>query len=284
MSHKNYRSEKTCLNCGTEVTKKFCPECGQENLETRENFFHLVGHFISDYFHFDSKFFRSLIPLFIKPGFLTKEYWQGRRVHYIHPLRLFFFITIIFMISASVFYKNFGDRFKGAFMESKFAVADTLGKKMTEAQKIQAVKRSNEKDARMKAKLMKGFDDFFKVIKYATFFLLPIYALVFKILYRRRGSYYVDHLVYTVHLQSFAYILLSIVMLLPFVIPDSFKYLGTIILISLFVYIGISLRFLYKQVWWKTVIKSFLAAQLLMMITGVTVVLYAVFDAMIFQS
>src|SRR5436190_13319548 len=112
MSHKKYRSETTCLNCGTEVSKKFCPECGQENLETRENFFHLVGHFVSDYFHFDSKFFRSLAPLFAKPGFLTKEYWQGRRVHYIHPLRLFFFVTIIFMISTTVFYKQFGAEMK----------------------------------------------------------------------------------------------------------------------------------------------------------------------------
>src|SRR3954467_15567727 len=106
MSHKNYRQETNCLNCGAEVTGKFCSNCGQENLETKENFFHLVGHFISDYFHFDSQLFRSLIPLFTKPGFLTQEYWAGRRTRYIHPLRLFFFVTIVFVLSTNAFYKH----------------------------------------------------------------------------------------------------------------------------------------------------------------------------------
>src|SRR5688572_9202177 len=98
MSHKKYREEKNCLNCGAEVSGKFCQNCGQENVEQRDNFLHMVGHFISDYLHFDSKFFRSLVPLIIKPGFLTKEYWEGKRTRYIPPLRLFFFVTILFVL------------------------------------------------------------------------------------------------------------------------------------------------------------------------------------------
>jgi hypothetical protein len=220
MSHKKYRSETTCLNCGTEVTKKFCPECGQENLETRENFFHLVNHFVSDYFHFDSKFFRSLIPLFTRPGFLTKEYWQGRRVHYIHPLRLFFFVTIIFMASTSLFYKNFSSQFKGNIIKETLVPLDTVGQKLSDQQFKELAKENKIDNDRKKTKLEKGFDDFFKIIKYATFFLLPVYALVFKILYRRTRAFYVDHLVYAMHLQSFAYFLLGIVFLLPFIAPQ----------------------------------------------------------------
>src|SRR5688500_15873267 len=105
MSHKKYRAETNCLNCGAEILGKFCHRCGQENIDTHQNFFHLTWHFISDYLHFDSKFFRSVVPLFTRPGFLTKEYWEGRRVPYILPLRLFFFVTIIFMISTGYFYK-----------------------------------------------------------------------------------------------------------------------------------------------------------------------------------
>src|SRR5688500_13544904 len=114
MSHKTYRQQTNCLNCGAEVVGRFCHHCGQENIETRENFFYLVGHFISDYLHFDSKFFRSLVPLFVKPGFLTKEYWEGRRMKYIPPLRLFFFVTIIFMVFTSYFYNRYGDRMKAS--------------------------------------------------------------------------------------------------------------------------------------------------------------------------
>jgi Protein of unknown function (DUF3667) len=286
MSHKKYRTETTCLNCGTEVSGNFCSNCGQENVETHENFFHLAGHFISDYFHFDSKFFRSLIPLFIRPGFLTKEYWHGRRVHYIHPLRLFFFITIIFMISTTAFYRNFGDQMKKEMIkpDKKLAQIDStyitslkdrkLAKELTEA-KI--------KDERMKRKLSKGIDDFFVYIKYMTFFLLPVYALVFRVLYRRRRPFYVDHLVYAMHLQSFAYVLFGFVLLIPFVFPQSFNFLLTSILLVIFMYVGISLHFLYKQPWWKTFLKSVLATFSLFFITIFVMVMYAAFDAMLLQ-
>lgn len=283
MSHKKYRTETTCLNCGTEITKKFCPECGQENLETRENFFHLAGHFISDYFHFDSKFFRSLIPLFTRPGFLTKEYWQGRRVYYIHPLRMFFFITIIFMISTTVFYKQFGDEMKSK-MVNEIIVDDTgqlsgLDEQQKEL-KIKELKAGNER--RMK-KLAAGIDDFFGSVKYMTFFLLPVYALVFKILYRRRRPFYVDHLVYTIHLQSFLYCLFGVVLLLPFVFPAILGILIPIIILSIFIYVGISLQFLHQQTWWKTLLKSVLATFSLFFITTWVMVLYAFFDAIFFK-
>src|ERR1700741_894608 len=112
MSHKNYRKETNCLNCGAVVERRFCPECGQENLEIRENFFHIAFHTIGDFFHFDSKFFRSLIPLFTKPGFLTRQYWEGKRTSYIHPLRLFFFITIVMVIIANAYYHKYEKQIK----------------------------------------------------------------------------------------------------------------------------------------------------------------------------
>jgi hypothetical protein len=112
MSHKKYRAETNCLNCGTEVLGRFCQNCGQENIEAKENFVHMVTHVIGDFFHFDSKFFRSLVPLFTKPGFLTREYWDGRRVRYIHPLRLFFFVTIVMVIIANAYYRKFEQQIK----------------------------------------------------------------------------------------------------------------------------------------------------------------------------
>lgn len=52
--------------------------------------------FLGHYFTFDSKFFHSIVPLVIKPGFLSREYAKGRRVSYILPLRLYIFTTFIF--------------------------------------------------------------------------------------------------------------------------------------------------------------------------------------------
>jgi hypothetical protein len=297
MSHKKYRTETNCLNCGEEVLGKFCQNCGQENIEQRDNFFHMVGHFISDYLHFDSKFFRSLVPLFIKPGFLTKEYWEGRRTRYIPPLRIFFFVTIIFMLVTSYFYNRFGQRLKDSIVHVEQIVTETDSARlatMPDTSKI-FIKRLNKavtaKEAREQIatekrqfdKVQHGFDQVFKNLKYVTFFLLPIYALIFKMLFIRRRSYYIDHLIYAMHLQTFAYILLSIVFFLPFVFTIDFAVLRTISFVSLLVYIGFSLHYLYHQPIWKTVLKSVLATVFLFFITMLTITLTATFDAIFMQ-
>jgi hypothetical protein len=92
------RKEKNCLNCGTEVTDRFCAHCGQENLETKESFGQLVGHFFADITHYDSKFFTTIKDLLFKPGFLTRQYFVGRRTKYLNPLRMYFFISFIFFL------------------------------------------------------------------------------------------------------------------------------------------------------------------------------------------
>ncbi|OKS85972.1 DUF3667 domain-containing protein [Mucilaginibacter polytrichastri] len=95
---KHYRHENDCLNCGTELEGKFCHHCGQENLQIKENFGHLMNHAVSDYFHFDHQFFHTLKPLLFQPGKLTNEYMAGRRVQYLHPIKMYIFISLIFFI------------------------------------------------------------------------------------------------------------------------------------------------------------------------------------------
>jgi predicted amidophosphoribosyltransferase len=46
MSGGSIRKEPICLNCGRDVTERFCTNCGQENIEPRENFRSLLTHFL----------------------------------------------------------------------------------------------------------------------------------------------------------------------------------------------------------------------------------------------
>ena len=95
---KHYRQENDCLNCGTLLEGKYCHNCGQENLELKESFGHMMNHAISDYFHFDHQFFHTLKPLLFKPGFLTNEYMNGRRAQYLHPVKMYIFISIVYFL------------------------------------------------------------------------------------------------------------------------------------------------------------------------------------------
>lgn len=95
---KHYRKEDNCLNCNATLQGKFCHVCGQENLQIKESFGHVMNHAISDYFHFDHQFFNTLKPLLLQPGKLTLEYMAGRRMQYLHPIKMYIFISLIFFL------------------------------------------------------------------------------------------------------------------------------------------------------------------------------------------
>ncbi|MBC9929246.1 DUF3667 domain-containing protein [Chitinophaga qingshengii] len=90
------RRKKDCLNCGNDVPNRFCGYCGQENVVPHETFGHLVKHFVADIFHYDSQFLLTLKYLFTRPGFLSREYREGRRVRYVNPIKLYVFTSFIF--------------------------------------------------------------------------------------------------------------------------------------------------------------------------------------------
>ena len=113
---KHYREENDCLNCGTVLVDKYCHHCGQENLQIKENFGHLMNHAVSDYFHFDHQFFHTLKPLLFQPGKLTNEYMAGKRMQYLHPIKMYIFISLIFFI---LLFKKAGDDKEKAIQHKK---------------------------------------------------------------------------------------------------------------------------------------------------------------------
>jgi len=98
VSHGELRKETNCLNCNAQVDGRYCKNCGQENLEPKQTFWHLVTHFFNDVTHFDGKFFTTLKSLLLKPGFLTEEYVKGRRMKYLDPVRMYLFVSFAFFL------------------------------------------------------------------------------------------------------------------------------------------------------------------------------------------
>ncbi len=106
MSHLPERKEKICLNCGAALHGRFCHYCGQENIEPKDSFWHLVTHFVYDIIHFDGKFFSTIKYLLFKPGFLSHEYLRGRRADYLHPIRMYVFTSAFFFLIFFSFYQK----------------------------------------------------------------------------------------------------------------------------------------------------------------------------------
>lgn len=139
------RKDPTCLNCGTEVTDRFCSHCGQENIETKEPFGHLVSHFFQDITHYDSKFLQTFKYLFTKPGLLTRQYVDGRRMDYVNPIRLYIFTSFVFFLVLSIF--NHPEEKKNNMDEVNTKLEKKMEKFGKKREELQAAIAKGDKDS-----------------------------------------------------------------------------------------------------------------------------------------
>ncbi|MFH1322131.1 MAG: DUF3667 domain-containing protein [Bacteroidota bacterium] len=101
---KKLRKSTYCLNCGKVLTdaNNFCPDCGQQNTATNVTLGILFRDLLDDFLSYDSRLTKSVVPLLLKPGLLTKEYNAGKRIKFFPPLRMYFIISVIFFLIPSV--------------------------------------------------------------------------------------------------------------------------------------------------------------------------------------
>jgi hypothetical protein len=167
MSHGKIRIEKNCLNCGHEVEERFCPHCGQENVETRQPFYYLFTHFFEDFTHYDGQFWGTLKNLLIKPGKLTSTYLEGKRQKFVPPVKLYIFVSFITFFTFALFpmlninladRKDAGNSDKASFFE-KMKTAET--KKILDS--IKAEKNLSKQDSATVKKLNTLLSDSTKI-------------------------------------------------------------------------------------------------------------------------
>lgn len=83
-----------CANCGTPLLGDVCYACGQPVKGLVRHLGSILHDVADTIFNIDSRIFRTLGPLYFRPGYLTNEYFAGRRVRYVTPFRLYFFLSV----------------------------------------------------------------------------------------------------------------------------------------------------------------------------------------------
>lgn len=82
----------------------------------------------------------------------------------------------------------------------------------------------------------------------AMFFLLPLFALLLKILFARSKRFYVEHFIFALHFHSFCFV----VLLLPTLLPSISFNIATIFIL---IYLFVALRKVYRESWPRTIVK-----------------------------
>lgn len=250
-----------CANCHQPVEGRFCAACGQEDRTYLLSVRDLAMDFFGELFNFDSRFFRSMLPLLFRPGLLTLEYIRGRRQLYFPPVKLYVFISLVFFFTATLLTDidiGKGDvLFNGDFEQTDARewnslneneqqdVLDDLARLSEEHNVIlplregiallgpesrgeQAVRPDNGGNIQVSipgaseeftervergARVFKNDPELLlktltEQIPATMFVFLPLIALLLKLLYPLSGRYYVEHLIYTLHLHSAVFVIL----------------------------------------------------------------------------
>jgi hypothetical protein len=95
-------STENCLNCGEVLTGQHCAHCGQRAKVRVLSLGSLLRDLFGDLTEFDSRIWRTLVPLAFRPGLLTAEYLRGRRTHYTPPFRMYLVLSVVFFLATSL--------------------------------------------------------------------------------------------------------------------------------------------------------------------------------------
>ena len=220
----------SCKNCNKPLPGQadFCPACGQSVKVINRPWREVLGELLTELIDFDGRMLVSLRLLLTRPGFLSHEYVNGRRLSYTPPIRMYLVISLVFF-----------------FVLPLILPDSTLN---NPAHRVSVDQYSQ-----------------------AMFVLLPLFALVLKGFYRR--SYYLAHLVFTVHLFSAMFIILAIMLPME-VAADRYiavLLLQVILLIYMLAYFVIALRVNYRESWLKSSLKMLALLGLFLPIMGAAI-------------
>ncbi|MCA3002261.1 MAG: DUF3667 domain-containing protein [Rhodocyclaceae bacterium] len=263
-----------CRNCGFSFepispAPKYCPQCGQDTHLHAPSAWEFIHEFITHYVALEGKLWKTLILLFCLPGELSRRFRDGKKVAYVHPLRLYLTASFIFFLVVKV--AGFGN------IVQLNQLAETKGQQVLASGKTSNVPPDEALKGRAKVEMDcepgarfcqmwqghvkekwegKTVGDVFETIKksvisnlpYAMFFMLPVFATLTFWSYRRRNLAFGEHMVYAMHVHAFAYFALLGKALLP---PK----IGDMLLLVFVIYFFIAMQRYFGGRWWATALR-----------------------------
>jgi hypothetical protein len=239
------RLENRCLNCEALVNGRYCQVCGQENVIHATTFWGMLKHFVFDLLHFDGKFFRTILLLFTKPGFVPLEFIQGKRRMYLEPFKMYIFSsTIMFILLSFLSINNKKDKKQSELIEfnfgskqnievdtlmpanfsnyneyknaiSKIQAADSarLGEEVMVKRFFNYAKSRKIKFSEVSPSINKELKSFFPK---ALFFILPIITWFLQFLFLRKKMLFSEHGIFTLFSFSLVFTVIILYTMLNF--------------------------------------------------------------------
>ncbi|HZF68884.1 MAG TPA: DUF3667 domain-containing protein [Gemmatirosa sp.] len=216
-----------CANCGAAAERAFCPECGQEQHDLHRSLRGVLGELLDAVAGWDGKIPATFRLLLLHPGALTAEFLGGRRTRYLRPLRVFLLASVTLVLALQA---PGGDTGLRVHTTSARASTRTGVKDRTDGGRAAAPPRTfgerveRRIDDRLAEFAALPADRATATLKRAflgrlgttLFVLVPVFALLVKLLWRRAPYYYAEHAVFALHAHAQGMLAIGVAHLLPF--------------------------------------------------------------------
>jgi hypothetical protein len=194
-----------CRNCQAPLTGRWCAACGQKRLEDQDRRFgHLVSQFAHEMLHVEGKLPRSLWTLLLRPGRLTRAWFDGQRARYISPVALFLIINLIYFLAPPMtdFSLTLEDQLH---FQPYSALITPLVEQRLAHRGLDLETYANHYQTQLE-----------RVAKTLIILHLPLMALVLWLAHPRREIYYAEHFVAATHFFTVFLIMTLLLKVLQF--------------------------------------------------------------------
>jgi hypothetical protein len=247
-----------CPNCDAPVHGPYCAQCGQETVHEMPTLREFAHEYLHHYVAAEGKLVPTVRMLLLKPGQLTIEYLQGRRRRYVKPLSLYVTFSFVFFLLLGW----------TTVMTPTPAVVTLDDNRTVPATQVFSTLAASETDPNEKAvlrfldrhmnwvfqpgKLAAFNDHVLHRLPYTVFVLMPVFAAMCGYVYRKRRQNYGMHLLFTVHLHAFIFLVFLLCL-----IPGVRNFGGWVMLVVL-IYLILALKRVYGGRWLPQVARGVL--------------------------
>ncbi len=235
-------NQANCRNCGEALIGPYCSHCGQREDRGDLSFADVASDLLDEVVSWDSRLWRTLVPLVFRPGFLTAEFIAGRRARYVPPFRLYLIISFVLFLVVSLTAGRDSLMQTDDDSDAKPGISVTAGVGNVDvgAEDDSTVLRIGEGDIEGiddidvgislanedSPQWLKNLDDrleknvqslsgdrgefielLTEYLPQMMFLLLPVFALLLKFCYLFSPFHYLQHLVFALHFHCFVYLL-----------------------------------------------------------------------------
>jgi hypothetical protein len=239
----------SCKSCHHEFTGNFCNQCGEKVLKPADKSFKtILNHILLTITFVDSRFIKTLWMVIKKPGTLSRDFANGKRVKHLSPMSLFFVLNLVYFFFPVIQLFN-------ASLNTQ--LLSPLGNLYSEVIAHKIVNMGID---------LNSFTLLYNIkttglAKLMVMIFVVVSSLPLNLLYWKKNKYFTDHVTYAVELACFNLFINTIVLTILVRLLGGGSYLDEIALTAIFTLTNLyfvlrSSYTFYHERGWRLIIKS----------------------------